>query len=66
MDQETKLEIGVGALGVGLFILALVLIATQLGDGSLSSQAGIALIGVICGFVVVMTGLGYWLSGRRS
>ena len=62
MDRETKLEIGVGAVGVGSFILALVLIGTQFGDGAVGERGGIALIGAMVGFVLAMTALGYWLS----
>jgi len=66
MDRETKLEIVVGAAGVGLFILALIFIGTQFGDGTMNERAGIALVGAIAGFVVVMTLLGYWLSGQKQ
>ena len=66
MDRETILEIVVGAVGVGGFILALVLIGMQYGDDGLSGQGGTVLIGAIVGFVVVMTTLGYWLSEQRE
>jgi hypothetical protein len=66
MDRETKLEIGVGVVGVGGFILALVLIGIQYGDGGLGEQGGIALIGAFVGFIFAMTALGYWLSGQRE
>jgi hypothetical protein len=66
MDRETKLEIGVGVVGVGGFILALVLIGIQYGGNGLSEQGGNALIGAFVGFIVSMTALGYWLSGQRE
>jgi len=66
MDRETKLEIGVGAVGVGSFLAALVLIGVQYADGGLSEQGGIALLGAIVGFIIAMVALGYWLSGQRD
>jgi len=66
MDRETKLEIGVGAVGVGSFLAALVLIGIQYADGGLSEQGGTALLGAIVGFIIAMVALGYWLSGQRD
>ena len=66
MDRETKLEIGVGVVGVGSFLAALVLIGVQYADGGLSEQGGIALLGAIVGFIIAMVALGYWLSGQRD
>jgi hypothetical protein len=66
MDRETKTEIGVGVVGGAVFILALLAVGTQFGDGAISEQGGFVLVGVICGFVLLMTGLGYWLSGQRE
>jgi hypothetical protein len=66
MERETQLEIVVGALGVGSFILALLLIGSRYGADSLEPEAGTVLIGAIVGFVLGMTALGYWLSGQRS
>ncbi|MFB6295902.1 MAG: transporter [Halobacteriales archaeon] len=66
MDQETKLEIGVGLVGGGVFIFALLAVGTQFGNGAISEEGGFVLVGVICGFVLLMTALGYWLSGQRE
>jgi hypothetical protein len=66
MDRETKLEIGVGTVGVGGFILALVLIGIQYGGDGLSEQGGTALLGSFVGFILAMSALGYWLSGQRE
>jgi hypothetical protein len=66
MDRETKLEIAAGAVGVGGFILALVLIGEQYGGDGLSEAGGTALIGAIVAFIIAMTALGYWLSRQRK
>lgn len=66
MERETQLEIGVGILGVGSFILALVLIAIRYGDDGLSETGGTALIAAMVGFVLLMSALGHWLSGQRE
>jgi hypothetical protein len=66
MDRETKLEIGVGVVGVGGFILALVLIGSQYGGNGLTEEGGTVLLGAFVGFILAMTALGYWLSGQRE
>ncbi len=66
MERETQLEIGVGILGVGSFILALVLIGTQYGGDGVNETGGTALIAAMVGFVLLMSMLGYWLSGQRG
>jgi hypothetical protein len=66
MERETQLEIAVGVLGVGSFILALLLIGSRYGVEGLDPEAGTALIGAMAGFVIGMTALGYWLSRQRS
>lgn len=68
MDRQTKTEIGVGLVGGAVFILALLTVGIQFveGNGAISEQGGFVLVGIICGFVLLMTGLGYWLSGQRA
>lgn len=66
MDRETALEIGVGVFGVGAFIFSLLLVGTLFGDGALDEGGGFVLIGLICGFIFLMTGLGHWLSRVRD
>ena len=66
MDRETALEIGVGLIGVGGFILAMLVVGTTYGNGALSSDGGVAMIVVICGFILLMTGMGYWLTRSRQ
>lgn len=66
MERETQLEIGVGILGVGSFILALVLIATRYGGDGISETGGTVLIAAMVGFVLLMSALGHWLSGQRE
>ena len=66
IEQDTLVEIGVSALGVGLFIGGAVLIGLVFSDGGLAGQGAIALVGLIVVFILVMTMAGYWLSTREA
>ena len=67
LARDELIEIAVSVLWVGLFIAAIVLIGiTYTESGELTGQGPLLLIGLIVGFVVVMTGTGYWLSGREA
>jgi hypothetical protein len=64
LDRETVTEILVSVGGVALFIAALVVVGLTFNDGGFSAQGGLALVGLVIGFIVVFTGIGWWLSGR--
>ena len=66
IDRETVEEIAVSALAVGLFVVVIVGIGTVFSPGGaeFSDQGALVLVGAIAGFVLVMTGIGYFLSGR--
>jgi len=66
IEQDTLVEIGISALGVGLFIVGVVVIGLLYADGGLAGQGAQALIGLMVLFILVMTFAGYWLSGREE
>ena len=67
MERETVIEIVVSVGAVGLFLAAIVAIGTTYGEGGLlGEQGGTALVGAIAAFIVLMSLVGYWLSGRTS
>jgi polyferredoxin len=62
VDKETRREILVGAGSVGLFIALLVGVGMTYGNGGLTQTGALAVVGVIVVFVLVMTGVGLWMS----
>lgn len=66
IDRETVEEIAVSVLAVGLFVAVIVGIGTAFSPGGaeLSNQGALVLVGAIAAFVLLMTGVGYVLSGR--
>ncbi|MFC4450845.1 MULTISPECIES: DUF7472 family protein [Halorussus] len=62
IDQETRREILVGVVSVGLFVGSLMWVGTTYGDGSLTQTGALAVVGVIVVFVLLMTGVGYWMA----
>lgn len=66
IERETVIETAVSLVGVGSFILMLIVIGLLYNNGGLSGQGGFALIAAILLFVVIMSVIGYWLAGRES
>ncbi len=68
VDRETVVEIVVSAGAVGLFVAVLIGIGGAYNQGGLSASGGMALVGAIAGFVVVMilvgVGLAYYLNSE--
>ncbi|WP_276279830.1 DUF7472 family protein [Halorussus caseinilyticus] len=62
IDQETRREILVGVVSVGVFIALLMWVGATYGDGSLTQTGAIAAVGVIVVFVLLMAGVGYWMA----
>lgn len=65
LERERVVEIVVAVGGVGLFIALVVVIGLLFGDGGLSETGAFALVGTIIAFIVVMTGVGFWLAGQE-
>lgn len=66
IERETMLEIAVSVGAVLVFVAVMVGIGTRYGGRVLSSQGGIALLAAMAGFVFLMTGIGYFLAGRKG
>jgi len=65
IERETVVEIAVSVAAVALFVAVIVGIGATYGTPSeLSDTGALALVGAIVGFVFLMTGIGYFLSGR--
>ena len=62
IDQETRREILVGVVSVGLLVGLMYWVGTTYGDSTLSQTGALAVVGVIVVFVLVMTAVGYWMS----
>lgn len=63
IDRETIYQILVSVGAVGLFIGAAVAVTEAFSaDGTLSAQGGIALVGAIVFFIVLMSVAGLWLE----
>ena len=65
LDRETVTEIVVSVGGVALFIAALVFVGLTFNQDGFSSTGGLVLVGLVAGFIVVFTGIGWWLSTRH-
>lgn len=63
IERETLIEVTVSAVAVGAFIAAVLVIGTLFSDNGLNDQGAMALIGAMVLFIVVMSAIGYWLSG---
>ena len=66
VEREMVIETVVSVLGVGLFIGLLVLAGLLYNQNGLTETGAFAIIGSIVLFVLVMTGVGYWLSAREN
>ncbi|ADJ13802.1 DUF7472 family protein [Halalkalicoccus jeotgali] len=62
VDRETVAEIVVSVGSVGLFVAVLVGIGTTYSQDGLSADGGVALVGAITAFVVLMTLVGFGLA----
>ncbi len=66
VDRDTVVEIVVSVGAVGLFVAVLLGIGTAYNQSGFSSDGGVALVGAITAFVVLMTlvgvGLAYYLN----
>jgi hypothetical protein len=63
IERETILQAGISFAAVLLFIAATVVIGTTFRtNGNISGTGGLAIIGAIAFFIVLMTGVGFWLA----
>ncbi|MFC4550325.1 MULTISPECIES: DUF7472 family protein [Halorussus] len=62
MDHETRREIAVSTAAVGVFVALLMGVGVTYGNGGLTETGALAVVGVIVLFVLLMTGIGFWMS----
>jgi uncharacterized membrane protein len=65
LDRETVTEIVVAVGGVLLFIATLVVVGLTFKNDGFSETGGLVLVGLVAGFILVFTGIGWWLSSRQ-
>lgn len=66
VERELVIETAVSVLGVGVFIALLVVVGLQFSRDGLTETGGFGVIAAIVVFVLLMTGVGYWLSAREN
>ncbi|MEF8791209.1 MAG: hypothetical protein V5A61_13880 [Haloarculaceae archaeon] len=66
IERETMVEIAVSVGAVVLFVALIVGIGVTYGGRGLSAQGGVALLGAMAGFVLLMSVIGYFLAGRSG
>lgn len=62
IEAEMRRKIVVSMVAVGVFIALIVGIGATFNQGGLVATGGLALVGAITAFVLVMAGIGVWLS----
>jgi hypothetical protein len=65
LDRDTVTEIIVAVGGVLLFIATLVVVGLTFNDDGFTETGGFVLIGLVAGFILLFTGIGWWLSSRE-
>lgn len=66
IERETVLEIVVSVGAVLVFVAVMIGIGVTYGGRGMTSQGGVALLAAIAGFILLMTGIGYFLAGRSG
>lgn len=67
LERDTVLEIIAAVVPTVLLIALLMVIGTRYSaDGTLTPDGGTAIVGAMVLFVVVMTGVGLWLTRAKS
>ena len=65
-ERETWVEVAVSGLAVLVFIAAVTYVGVTFGVDGLGEQGAMALVGLIVGFILLMSAAGYWLSARDA
>ncbi len=64
MEEDTVVEIAVAVVAALVFVGAVVAVSAVFGVDGLNETGALALVGVVFGFIVLMTGVGFFLAGR--
>lgn len=64
LDREMVTQTVAAVIGVVIFVTAIVIIGIVAGDQGLTTTGGFGVIAALGLFIIVMSVIGYWLSGR--
>jgi hypothetical protein len=62
---DARVEAGIAILSVLVFI-AILAVAGTMGSGEFGATSAYAVVGGIVVFILLMAGVGYWLSGKQG
>lgn len=65
VERETLRDIVVSVGAVGVFIALLTWVGTTYSNDGLTETGAIAVVAVIVFFVLLMTGIGYWMAHQE-
>lgn len=63
LDREMVTQTVAAIIGVVIFVTAIIIIGVVAGDQGLSTMGGFGVIAALGLFIIVMSVIGYWLSG---
>lgn len=66
VEREALLQAAVATLGVVFLVAVMIFIGIEYNDRGLGQDGGLALIGALVAFILVMSVIGYWLAGREE
>ncbi|MFP4625492.1 MAG: hypothetical protein ACLFNI_02730 [Natronomonas sp.] len=64
MDRDAVVEVIIALFGVAVLAGSIIYIGSTYGNGNITSEGGIMLVGVIAFFIVLMSIIGIFLSRR--
>ncbi|WP_423743788.1 transporter (plasmid) [Haladaptatus sp. SPP-AMP-3] len=64
IEGDTLRDIVVSVVSVGFFIVAMFIVGSQFEAGGITGAGALEMVGVITLFVLVMTGVGFWLANQ--
>lgn len=62
IEDDTLRDIVVSVVSVGFFIVAMFIVGSQFESGGITGAGALEMVGVIVLFVLLMTGVGFWLA----
>lgn len=62
LEEGMARKIAISVAAVGVFVALVVGVGTMFNDGGLGSTGGLALVGAIVLFIILMAGVGLFLS----
>jgi len=66
MERDTAREVVLAVFGVVVFVGGLLAVAFTYGGPDFAETGSYALVAAVAGFLVVMTGIGFWLSTKAD